>query len=110
MGMISGAAAALNGALPFAADLLGHIVECNRSGAERADPSASLRNGFMFFSDLADSKRIIPSTIDIPEVTWRRMQPKGCSPLNKRGLHIRLRHKIFDCGDTIFVLLCSFVA
>ncbi len=74
--LISGVAAALNGALPFAADLLGLIVECNRSGAERAVPSASLRNGLMFFSDLADSmghRIIVPSTIDIPEVTWRRM-------------------------------------
>lgn len=68
-GKVAGVAAALNGALPFAADLLSLIVECNRSGEERAFPSASLRHDLVFFSDLADNmaRRImVPNTVHVP--------------------------------------------
>jgi hypothetical protein len=68
-GKISGVASALDGALPFASDLLSLIVECNRTGAERAFPSQSLRHDLVFFSDLADSlgrRIIVPNTIDVP--------------------------------------------
>jgi hypothetical protein len=69
-GKIAGVAAALYGAIPFASDLLSLIVECNRNGAERAYPSASLRNDLFFFSDLAESmgqRLIVPNSIDIPK-------------------------------------------
>ncbi len=68
-GKVAGVAAALNGALPFASDLLSLIVECNRSGAERAFPSASLRHDLVFFSDLADAmarRIIVANTVHIP--------------------------------------------
>ncbi len=68
-GKVAGVAAALNGALPFASDLLSLIVECNRSGAERAFPSASLRHDLIFFSDLADAmarRIIIANTVHVP--------------------------------------------
>jgi hypothetical protein len=68
-GKISGVASALDGALPFASDVLSLIVECNRSGAERAFPSQSLRHDLVFFSDLADNmgrRIIIPNRIDVP--------------------------------------------
>jgi hypothetical protein len=68
-GKVSGIASALDGALPFASDLLSLIVECNRSNAKRAFPSASLRHDLGFFSDLADNmgrRIIVPSAIDIP--------------------------------------------
>jgi hypothetical protein len=68
-GKVSGIASALDGALPFASDLLSLIVECNRSSAKRVFPSASLRHDLGFFSDLADGlgrRIIVPSAIDIP--------------------------------------------
>jgi hypothetical protein len=68
-GKVSGIASALDGALPFASDLLSLIVECNRSGAKRAYPSASLRHDLAFFSDLADGlgrRIIVPNAIDVP--------------------------------------------
>jgi hypothetical protein len=68
-GKISGVASALDGALPFASDLLSLIVECNRSGSERAYPSPGLRHDLIFFSDLADNmgrRIVVPNRIDIP--------------------------------------------
>jgi hypothetical protein len=68
-GKISGVASALDGALPFASDVLSLIVECNRTGAERAFPSLSLRHDLVFFSDLADNmarRIIVPNRIDVP--------------------------------------------
>jgi hypothetical protein len=68
-GKISGVASVLDGALPFASDVLSLIVECNKSGADRAFPSPSLRHDLVFFSDLADTlsrRLIVPNRIDIP--------------------------------------------
>jgi hypothetical protein len=68
-GKISGVASALDGALPFASDILSLIVECNRTGAVRAFPSPMLRHDLVFFSDLADTmgrRMIVPNTIDVP--------------------------------------------
>jgi hypothetical protein len=68
-GKVSGVASALDGALPFASDLLSLIIECNRTDAKRAFPSPSLRHDLAFFSDLADGlgcRIIIPNAIDVP--------------------------------------------
>jgi hypothetical protein len=99
-GKISGVAAALNGALPFASDLLSLIVDCNRSGAERAVPSTSLRNDLIFFSDLADSmgqRIIVPNTIDVPRGHVEKDAATGSS--NEQGyisVHICGHVLVFD--------------
>jgi hypothetical protein len=56
-GKISGVASALDGALPFASDILSLIVECNRTGAVRAFPSPMLRHDLVFFSDLGRTQK-----------------------------------------------------
>jgi hypothetical protein len=69
-GKIAGIAAALEGALPFASDLLLLLVQTNRRGLERAVIPPSLTEDLGFFADLAHAlaRRIcVPNTIDVPE-------------------------------------------
>ncbi len=63
-------------------DLLSLIVECNRNGAERVYPSASLRTDLVFFSDLAESmgqQLIVPNSIDIPRGHMEKDAATGTS-------------------------------
>ncbi len=91
-GKIAGIAAALEGALPFASDVLLLLVQTNRRGLERAVIPPSLSEDLGFFADLAHAlaRRIcVPNTIDVPEGHVEKDAATGTS--SEPGFLLRLR-------------------